>query len=1775
MIKSSLLLLIIIALVAADHKYVISDTNMAIGTCQTDADCSIYGQIYPNLNISTVFCNPVITRCQDFEGNVLDPATKTVCPDITLTYVLYPAMTTTVGAIPLNYVDGMIVVNITSSDGSYNGFLRLYLTLSANFSISAGFYQEQFVNSPTSTFYFRGLVPGTYQIQYFDQIGCFNKIAPLVIAQADDGSYIPKSLSYDGESQYLTFHTTYTLDSTGRGARLVLASPWNSGFIRGSSFTSASVGYRVPFVHIFDMGGYILDTVVGLDLFTDGGGVGGATFPIRCRFSSLYASTLEATRTSGFVTFQMGIGFATRACSSCPLKFISDPANGIYEGYTAFPITLDLNVPSLTDISPYDVTPMFFRLNGIYTNTEFMYSDTLQYSPPANLSIHPKITMIDPSYVSSETGDPQFESVNYFCKKQANESAAYMIVYIDYTPFTLFGSCSPRFNLFEVVRNASNSRLILQEVTPSQESSQCATIRPAIVYKPGFYCAMISENFLEGRYLRVILQTCFQVGRASASLIQVDTSFDPATQVPHNTTTAFGGYSSTVVATFIANLPRAIVLQRGMEMRVVLRKFSSDPSLNQILLDAGSNEINVFNDDLGSLDMSLYYFVTRYGDFYLYTLNANIYAEDWFFDVERVGSADVTNEIVSVSLIIFNVTTTLLYNDNTSLPNLFMLGSEQYECSNFVPFTMLESTSLRTRIVIENAICPDQRSKAWAYTEGDFPMHSQEVYSPTYNPATDKLSYLNTWVNVDPLSAGYGDNLGRGLNMVLFAAPTNVLIQVWSMDARGMIATAQGRATSLVSSAFTTISFLPQVPTCLTNNTQGVTVEYVLNHNIPGTIEYYEPADFTAKENYNPNAPLFNIPTDCALLNTMNKFDVFLMCNVAVTLSPPSNCTGCTHLPKEYEKANSDPNNNPRKLRTVVDEEIWTVVVWTPTNYTNADVPNRTVYCRTTSLITTFVPVMLQKTTSQLTRLPCFGSDCFYTTIDVVVDPRYSATYDSIATFLTNPVMTPYTGVGSNPKTFRVQLGLTYNMTLYVPLSGLFCPVDITYTATAAGPVIVLVRTTPPFCHAGEETTAGSGYTVIYMRYTDPNPAIVGTTKKVCLYWPGRRGPSFSAADELPFAFSAPVNPIQPTLLPYLSDFGFDNQFTDIVAGDHQLMIYDRCADNGCLSCKSTLPFSFTLLDSNLLYAYKTFTVDTADNEGGIVIELTNFETPQCHGFGSVYRWNFTIYDNIGPTGIGYPPYEILFKKPFTNEIYKSYGGCAVTFENALPDPTPFGDFQVSLGNSFYFEIDTGLEGLGESGNYTLIVQSCASKCVKTFATYVDFVQPLFVSLASAGSGCSYKQATITTTVFGGTKETGSNATTVTIPGSDLTYDLNYDYCWITPFNPVGPCIHTFLPASVYAGYYQLTITDSKLCNATANITVGSPAPITVTNIRSNAVCQSSNSTTVTFNVTGPVGRKYYILENITSIQTGTVISADFVGTFNQSILFHLMDSENCISPVAVSFRLSDPGPVPLNVTVVDSCSSIASGQITVSSPERITCRWSSAGFALPELQSCTLKNVLPNVFLVLTATTDIGCVATQEITVGLKPLIVIHQVERTTVGYFDQTPCIDNMTLQITGGESGPPFRILFVLNPTPNETIIETGLYSDANGTVFVSGVCRSYEYRFRAVELDATCSSSEFSSTDPDFQVGSGTVSILGLPHVAFIGTLCVSKSIGGEAYGTFHYSSVWIILMITTIACGLLFSMWFIDKIRNYNMHKEMGDFKSPQNSKQTKTYNFYK
>jgi len=1734
-----------INLYRAQFAYVIQDNNYGFGQCIQDSDCLIYLSVNPMLNSSQIFCDPATTRCTTLSGTILTPAYSAACDYLIINTISYPTFAPNF-LYPNPREDGMLMVTLSPVTYGFGGALRIYLDNVGTINVNTPYHQQRYVNYPTSTIYFRSLVSGTYKVVFFGTSGCQLAAIPNPVITV---SSLVRPTAYDTNSGFFDVSgLNVYLDPTGRGARMYLTSPWNKS-IDDYNYIGPGIGTRMPFVQIYDTAGGLLDIVIGNDLFyntsekTNYSYAGGATFPLRAP-ESLFSSVLEATFVSGFVTFQFGIGFAYVPCANLTICFpiFVKSTLGTFEGIFSQPFVLDCNSvgPGMQQIPPYTETPMFYIVDGVYSNTVFLYEGVnFDLGELVRLQMHPDVTIVYSSTITGNTG-----GFNGMCFSASNAftQLEYASVFLDYRAFP-FEINSPDLVLYQVLYqgyyNGSEiltNRLYLAQMDPPQQRLILNGIYEVMVYIPGFYCAVLQANLFDPYGYRTFFQTCFQVPNAQATLTPVNSVYIN-NGYASNASTVFGGIYTPVNYSFIPNFPMNILLKPGQVFQVLFNRWANDTTQEYLLVNqGGANKqtgiayTEVYSITAESAGLYNMYNVVPYPnasyiDYYLMTLAVDVNNPNFYVYFYLLGGETVLSELMSVSMQVYEQgELDLIYAFHpTDIPypwapqyNItlaIIIGGGQanlsalYNCTNIVSFPMQESIAPQAQIIVGSATCPGVEVAMYAYSGGGIPFATIDLANPLYLPNSQKFAYDNTWFNVFNDTSNIGDPLLWGNNQYLFPAPQNTIIKLVSCDVQGRCSVAFAEAVSVISPNATIISFFPQVPVCVygnvsnfTHNLQQVELAYSVNNMVDGRIEYWSSVSISTPDDYDPNQISSNIPSQCALLQNLTAYQVYELCGASP--SPPMpQCNGCVHLPVQYEKANG------RTLITAVNNEWWQVNVWTPVPDTFNSLTNRSLYCLTSSTIKSDIPVPITATFGQVARTSsnCLSNDgCFYTTINIIVDGSYSALYAASVQFYSNPTLVPYLG-NALPNQYLVTLGQVYNITLLVP--NILCTVDLNYLPTSLGPIITTIRTKEAYCNP----KVGTGAVTMYALYNNPstNPALAGTLAPVCFYWPGRRGSSFAADDEVPIQFFLPVNVPQPTLLPYLSAFGIDNQFTGIVGGVQQVMIYDRCrlgVNAGLCTCKNPLPMNFQLLEAGLSFAYQEFNTSTfQDTQGGLIIELNEYMPANC--YGDEYYWNFTIFDDAG-----FGPYSIVLQEPETGYILFSAGGCIITNTTVpLPPPTPYGPFQVIVA-TFSIVLPTADRGLGPSGNYTLIVRSCKSGCVQTYPTYIKYVTPLFIQLSTAGTNCAYRLATLEAQIIGGSpcQQGDPCYQEITPPGGNITYPLQYTQYWKTPTNPTNFTQVFLAPGEQLPGYYELYACDRNSCCLGANITVETLPPIVVHSITTNGVCQNQDNVTARFNVSGGDGN-YYVLQAVTSIQTGQIIDAQFVATYNQTIVFNVMDGTGCINPENITFRLPDPGPVPIISTVNPSCPNLNNGVISVTSTESISCSWQSSGVVIPNIQSCTLTNIVPGAYLVVTVTNLIGCTGQKGFNMSAQPQIVINPVTRTTNGQLGG-PCIDFIYFQVTGGEYGPPFILSLFENTTPQSNISSIAI---VNGTQFgvVEGVCRSVEYYIMAQTPPSGCSNI-YISTDPDFNAGFSPVGLLSLPSPNPRFQVCIPPPVAEE-------------------------------------------------------------
>ena len=1677
-----ILCILLAGLCLAEIPLITVEETLTFGQCTNTSDCTYYAVEYPSINVSDIFCNAQTSRCTLLDGTILTPTFQTPCTGLQLSTISYPAI------ICNGNPDGMIMVTLAPPPAEptfIHGVLRLFLRAGYvnGTALDVPYLQEIFVNAPVTQYIFRGVAPGIYAIQYFHEAGCFVVAFPATIIDVFGVSgYMPNAgVSCDPVSDYLVWpYVSTTPDSFafGVGIRSGIPSSFPLAALHTQIPADVGAGQRVPYAHVLDLQGGILATLSSEQLLLSGlvaaASTGGATFPLLAQnITSVIPTQLQAMTLAGLVSIQYGIGYAYRATVSSSVVFVQD-SDGDYEGMRLAPILRNVSQAQFMNgtIDAYDVAPMHFTLNSIFTNTQFMYSDSNIFPDQSLLRTEPRI-VVGPS------------GINSLCTSTTSSS---IDIEFDYT-LLLFPANPIALQIFRVVFNPGLAGTTLVADSPPVPIPALAGVYTLTVTANGFYCAVLSANILDSRGNRPLLWSCFQVGLATASITQTRSRYlqrgELASPYPY---TPYAGYGTLVRTSFYVTLPVTLVIHQTQTIVLQLFVLSNSTLDMEQIEQFGGAVVAVFNDNQGDVPLGRYYDVEPLsGGYARYRLRVNVFSGNEFV-VDRNGASSIVNSYAFTKLFIIDVNATTLTDylgdyatapgdangdGGTNLTNADVL----YECRTATYVNMIEALDMRARIDVDPAICPDQFSAMFAVADGGFPFHmANSNYGITSLPPgvrfpfADPVTYYFKWTVVSTGQVSYA-----GVGAYLFPAPSNQLISVEVIDAMGNVQQTYARAESLIPPGATVVSFLDQVPFCIGGEIQAVRLEYTVNRPIDATvIAFWAPLDPTARDNYDPNIQFFDLPANCSLLGTLSAYQVYVACQQNGGIANfTGNCTGCTRLPIQYPQAFG------QTLITAVDSEWWEVIVWTQTTVFDFET-GRFVWCRTGRSISSFIAAPLALTFSQPvfispppSQILCPSRACFSVTIGTVIDPRFGD-YIYSQTILSAPSLPLITPPSAN--TYMVAFGVDYNLTVFIGNN--FCPVSVEYTPSSTGPIITLIRTTRTNCASAD------GSVVIYAKYNNPDLSAAGSVANLCLYWPNRHDPSQAATDSIPMPFQLPVN-ARPTALPN-NNFPETQRFAGIRGGPQQLLIYEACGgvtstSGDCTSCLNAPQFTVT---TGRRSVYNEFVIENfADPAGGLLVERTGYVPALC--CGDNYVFNFTFRDNAATAN---QRYSVEFFLPFNLGAFQSWSQC--TGPQTLPPPSPVGDFQVEWTGFDVVVPTCGIQGLGFSGNYTFVVRGCTSGCVSTYATYIDAVNPFLITLSTAGTSCAYSEAQLVPSVIGGAPyQPYDNFTLVyAYPGSSILYFAPYQYCWRTPFNPlVWDC--TFLQLDVIPGFYQFKACDRNQCCGYSNITVGSAPPIDVSIVGYDKVCETSNQSTILFNVTGGVP-PYYVLENITTVTTNDTISATFVATFNQTACFNILDSSGCVRPTEVCFRVPDPGPVNLTVVVEDSCRTVATGSVTVTSNQPITCSYLANNATIPVIQTCTLVNLPASAFITVTATTIIGCTGTESFQIGTRAPIVLTLVSRTTAGVLDG-PCIDNITIAISGGDEPPPY-IVALFDDMTNAT-----LNYDGNQTIFITGVCRNFLYTVVAREGDGSCPVATVVN-DPQFNFGSGdTLGLVGLP------------------------------------------------------------------------------
>lgn len=1701
------LLVLIASYANAQYPDLLYDSTVTIGQCLTDSDCAIYNLINASLVSLGIFCDPATTRCTMPWGEVLDPAFAATCPFLTMSHTSFPSFAkySDIGNPKAYLADGMIIVRLAFTTFNYVGVLRLYRETASLLSdiqlnnVNVPPYAEQFVNVPTTTFTFRGLFstsdggPYTaYRLVYFDRSGCtayYGPVIPIDCIRADclTPSYFGASMPIQAplpcadlllpqiieESTLGRFHQSYSADST-----------------RWSFPSTPGAGVRCLVGQIFDMTGRVITSKVNTQMWNSGI-TPALVFPLGDITTT--AQALNVYRLAGYVKLQLGIGFCVYAnASQSSISIIQDTV-GIYEmargQSTIFDLSDNVTTPVFDPVYE-NATRYYIRLNLVQLNTYLIKKG----GPPdpfgpafgnyVDMSQHPIIKVLSNS--------TQQQSLYSYCTQSG-------IIYYNYDGFNLTQvGGGGTFDLYLKIIDINDPNL--GELTVAV---QPAMLLPGTftVTSYGFYCLELFANFIDSLGKRMVLRSCFQVGRLSATVTQLSSYFTNALPTNPYPSFVYAGYGSYVTTNLYLNLPPFIITYTDYFPRIQIYRFSPNVFDNAQLELYEGVDIDVYENSIGLLDIDYLY------DPLISNANTVVHA----FDNDKCnvytktsiaynGAAEVSTEVTYVNFESINPGELVSDLNDTRIPDYV-----DYQCQTSAILDLISEPRMISNITYETPICPADLSTVTGFVCCGFcmPVISPDLNSvqnnapPFKSPCTYYLKYYNV---EDPNNALplYGTQEG-----ILYEAPPNVPLMFEAIDIMGNVVRTFFEIVSSQAENSTIISFLPPLPVCGVNGTQMVRYEFVLSGIVDATINNgtanitipaiygWEPLNVLALAQYNPNTLFFDLPSDCALLLTMSPFDVFQLCyNQSVILLPI--CTGCTKLPIVYEGVNNT------QITTSVPG-YWNAWVWRASTVFNEE-SGRYWYCRFELSVYLDVPDSMSFTATNLRRLfingnQCTGFNCFAMDFTINVDPNFVVPYLPMVQMTAVPQFnslvnaTAVSPPALNANSRGVSSGVEYVITL--SLDSVFCPVTAVFIPSISGPLIQVARTTHSVC------TSASGTVTFYMVYHNTTlPSGSGYSADVCMFWPGYET-SF-------YLFGVPINSDSTTALPFSPDFFVSEnitRFNNVPQGTNTVVVYDACPGAiNCVNpnCAANINQNSLQVTPGLNFQVFQFTVDQFGAPGaGMVVSLDNRTNARC--YGDKYILKFSVYDDLGEENDVYGPYEWQFFEPRTIEVLEASLPCVystnqltqvttITGGAALFNPLVTINFKVYLFNA-EVEIPTGTAyGFRESGNYSLVVRNCKLGCTRTYDVWVNMVNPFDVQLNPIASTCAYTNGALIRFFSGGTPFIAGTLFDQTyypaLPEDD-NFTLYGDYItyWKTPFNPFT-FVRVRLQTQLPPGNYTVMLEDANGCSVNVSTYIDSPPPIIVSVDGVDAACQSSSTATVRFVVKGGIGPPYFVLSNLTTLAIGQNVSVEFVSSFGQTQCFYVMDSVGCINPVQVCFNIPTPGPVPINITSTDSCPTVASGTATATTNSSgYSCVWQSPQATFPAAQTCTITNVPAGATLQVTLTNIIGCVGVTQIVMGQRPLIVVTQLVRTVNGQYGQLPCIDTAVLSIYGGLYSPNYTLSLVQDPT------NANLTYDYNHTITIYGVCRSVQYVIAVRDGDGSCLQTFFSN-DPQFGFGSTT-------------------------------------------------------------------------------------
>ncbi|MBI4648982.1 MAG: SprB repeat-containing protein [Bacteroidia bacterium] len=244
---------------------------------------------------------------------------------------------------------------------------------------------------------------------------------------------------------------------------------------------------------------------------------------------------------------------------------------------------------------------------------------------------------------------------------------------------------------------------------------------------------------------------------------------------------------------------------------------------------------------------------------------------------------------------------------------------------------------------------------------------------------------------------------------------------------------------------------------------------------------------------------------------------------------------------------------------------------------------------------------------------------------------------------------------------------------------------------------------------------------------------------------------------------------------------------------------------------------------------------------------------------------------------------------------------------------------------------------------------------------------------------------------------------------------------------------------------YTVTVTDAKLCTATASVIITEPAVLSAGTIQTNVSCNGGNNGSIDLTVSGGIGPYVYLWSN-------SATTEDISGLTANAYTVTVADFNNCT--ITASATITEPTVMVLTTSVINPDCGISNGEASVSVTGGIspyTYLWDD-----PLTQTNDTASGLAAGIYNVTVTDFLTCIAVETVIInnGGAPAVSISSLTNVSCNGL----CDGEAVVSATGGTAPYSYQWDDPLNQTTNTAVnLCAGIY---NVTILDANGCEAFE-------------------------------------------------------------------------------------------------------------------